>query len=103
MTWRGRPQRQHMEADRAAVAAAMLLEARAEVRRLQAVLGRMKLGHATALVLHDVYDYSMPEVARLLGISLSAAESRLRRARVELVRRGNNKVSGAFAPGAHHS
>jgi RNA polymerase sigma-70 factor (ECF subfamily) len=71
------------------------LEARAEVRRLQAVLARMKCVNATALVLHDVYRHSVPEVARLLGISVSAAESRVRRARLELVRRGNKLVPTA--------
>lgn len=69
------------------------IEARSEVRRVGDVLRRMKRLNATILVLHDVYDHSVPEVADLLGINVSAAQSRLRRARQELVRRGTKRVS----------
>jgi RNA polymerase sigma-70 factor (ECF subfamily) len=68
------------------------LEARSEVRRLRGVLCRMKRLNATILVLHDVYDHSVPEVADLLGLNVSAAQSRLRRARQELVRRRTKQV-----------
>lgn len=73
------------------------LEARAEMRRLQGVLHRMKWVSVKALLLHDVYDHSVPEVARLMGISVSAAESRLRRARVELLRRRGKTVTRSTA------
>jgi DNA-directed RNA polymerase specialized sigma24 family protein len=53
----------------------------------------MKRLNATILVLHDVYDHSVPEVASLLGLNVSAAQSRLRRARQELARRGTKQVS----------
>lgn len=69
------------------------IEARSEVRRVRDVLSRMKRINATILVLHDVYDHSVPEVADLLGINVSAAQSRLRRAREELVRRRTKGVS----------
>jgi DNA-directed RNA polymerase specialized sigma24 family protein len=38
-------------------------------------------------VLHDVLGHSVPQVAELLGIKQSAAQSRLRRARQEFIRR----------------
>jgi len=68
------------------------LEARSEVRRIRGVLCRMKRLNAEILVLHDVYDHSVPEVADLLGLNVSAAQSRLRRARQELVRRRTKQV-----------
>ncbi len=63
------------------------LEARSEVRKIRGILGRMKPRRATILVLHDVLGHSVPQVAELLGIKVSAAQSRLRRARQEFVRR----------------
>src|SRR5690606_34601836 len=62
------------------------LEARSEVRKIHGILARMKPRRATILVLHDVLGHSVPQVAQLLGIKLSAAQSRLRRARQEFVR-----------------
>jgi RNA polymerase sigma-70 factor (ECF subfamily) len=63
------------------------LEARSEVRKVHGILRRMKPRRATILVLHDVLGHSVPQVAELLGIKVSAAQSRLRRARQEFVRR----------------
>lgn len=63
------------------------LEARAEVLEIQGVLKRMKPRRADVLVLHDVLEYPLPQVADLVGLSLSAAASTLRRARQELLRR----------------
>ena len=69
------------------------LEARSELMRVQRVLDGMKRLSALALILHDVHDLPVPEVARLLGLTTSAAESRVRRARRELVRRRTKAVS----------
>ena len=69
------------------------LEARSEVRKIHGILGRMKPRRATILVLHDVLGYSVPQVSQLLGINISAAQSRLRRARQEFVRRCTTGVS----------
>lgn len=68
------------------------LEARSDMRRIQGILRRMKRLNAATLVLHDVYHYTMPEVARMLNMSVTAAESRLRRARQELLRRSTKRI-----------
>lgn len=63
------------------------LEARSEMLKVQGVLRRMKRRQATMLVMHDALGHSVPEVANLLGMNLSAARSTLRRARLEFARR----------------
>ena len=63
------------------------LEARSEIRRLHAILARMKPRLADTLVLHDVLGYELTEVAEIVGSGLSATQSRLQRARAELLRR----------------
>jgi RNA polymerase sigma-70 factor (ECF subfamily) len=63
------------------------VEARSEVRRLLGVIGRMKSKPATVLVLHDLLGHTVPEAAQILGINVSAAQTRLRRARVDFVKR----------------
>ncbi len=63
------------------------LEARSEARRVQGALERMKPRRAAILVLHDMLGHSVPQVADRLGIKASAAQSTLRRARQELLRR----------------
>lgn len=73
------------------------VEARSEMRRIQGILRRMKRLNAAALVLHDVYHYTMPEVARMLDMSVTAAESRLRRARMELTRRNDKSIPSSAA------
>ncbi len=67
------------------------LEARSEVGRIQSVLGRMKPRAAETLLLHDVLGYELVEVAKITGVSVSAAQSRLVRSRKELLRRANVK------------
>jgi RNA polymerase sigma-70 factor (ECF subfamily) len=91
---RAQEQRLFLPADATSVAAQMYyvvperrLEARSEVRRIHEILGRMNPCKATTLVMHDVLGHSVPEVAELLGIRVSATQSRLRRAREEFVRR----------------
>ncbi len=71
------------------------LEARSEVRRLQGILSRMKPELANALVLHDVLGYSVPQLARLDGIKMTAAQSRLSRARKEFARRLSASIASS--------
>ncbi len=63
------------------------LEARSELQRIQGVLARMSPILVETVVLHDVLGHSIEEVAACTGVSESAAASRLRRGRKELVRR----------------
>jgi RNA polymerase sigma-70 factor (ECF subfamily) len=63
------------------------LEARAEIERVRSVLSRMPAGRVETLILHDVLGHSLDEVAKLMRISVSAAQSRLLRGRKELDRR----------------
>jgi RNA polymerase sigma-70 factor, ECF subfamily len=70
-----------------------LLSARAELRRVQASLGRMNPDQAETLVLHDVLGHPLEEIASLTQTSVSAAQSRLRRARIELARRNSGHVT----------
>lgn len=70
------------------------LEARSEVRRLQGVLLRMKPALSNILILHDVLGHSIPQIASLTGLNLSAAQSRLSRARKEFVRRSAASIAG---------
>jgi RNA polymerase sigma factor (sigma-70 family) len=65
------------------------IEARSEVRRVHGILERMNPRGAVLLVMHDVLGHSVPEVAEMLGIQLSTAQSRLRRAREEFLRRNS--------------
>jgi RNA polymerase sigma-70 factor, ECF subfamily len=63
------------------------LEARDEIARLQATLGRMRPEQARTLLLHDVLGHDLAEIAVLTGVSVAAAQSRLVRGRRELMRR----------------
>lgn len=63
---------------------AALSERVAEVRR---ELGQLDPGRAWVVVLHDLEGHRLADVAVMLGISLTAAQSRLLRGRQELVRR----------------
>lgn len=63
------------------------LEARSQLEALQDVLGRLKPDHANTLVLHDVLGHDLSEIAVMTGVSVAAAQSRLVRARKELLRR----------------
>jgi RNA polymerase sigma-70 factor (ECF subfamily) len=61
--------------------------ARREVERLREALARMDSGRATTVIVHDVVGLSLAETARLQGVSLAAAQSRLVRGRRELKER----------------
>lgn len=58
--------------------------ARIEVRALEEALGRLPEQHRVPLVLRDVYEMSIEEVAQQLGISQTAAKVRVHRARKRL-------------------
>jgi RNA polymerase sigma-70 factor (ECF subfamily) len=59
---------------------------RAQVREeLEDALLRIPFNYRTAVVLHDVEDWKVREIAELQGVSLPAAKQRLRRGRMMLV------------------
>lgn len=70
----------------------LTLEARDEIVRLQATLGRMRPEQARTLILHDVLGHDLAEIAMLTGVSIAAAQSRLVRGRKELLRRHGVKT-----------
>jgi RNA polymerase sigma factor (sigma-70 family) len=74
------------------------IEARAELERLHDILIRMKPNLAEALILHDVLGHALPEVAQLTRATLSAAQSRLFRARKELLRRARANIGAGGRP-----
>jgi RNA polymerase sigma-70 factor (ECF subfamily) len=57
---------------------------REQIRLAQGHLTAMKPDRAMALILHDVLGHELAEIAAMLGISISAAQSRLVRGRREL-------------------
>jgi RNA polymerase sigma-70 factor (ECF subfamily) len=61
--------------------------ARREVERLREALGAMDSDRATTVLVHDVVGLSLAETARLTGVSVAAAQSRLVRGRRELKER----------------
>lgn len=61
--------------------------AREQIRRAQAHLAAMRPERAMVLILHDVFGQEISEIAANLGISESAAQSRLVRGRRQLLRR----------------
>jgi len=59
---------------------------RAQVREeLEDALVRLPFAYRTAVVLHDVEQWKVREIAEVQGVSLSAAKQRLRRGRMMLV------------------
>jgi RNA polymerase sigma-70 factor (ECF subfamily) len=63
------------------------LQARQALERIRGELARMNRGRAEVLVLHEVNGLELSEIARVLGISAAAAQSRLSRGRRELLAR----------------
>jgi RNA polymerase sigma-70 factor (ECF subfamily) len=63
------------------------LDARQTLERVRAALARMNAGRAEVLVLHEVNGLELSDIARVLGISVAAAQSRLSRGRRELSER----------------
>ena len=60
------------------------IDFRDTLRRIQRHLARVNANHSSTFLLHDVYGYSMQEVASITGVSLGAAKSRLKRGRREV-------------------
>ena len=63
------------------------LAARADLQRLQTILGAMNPKHTDVLVLHDVLGHELTAISDITGLSVAAAQSRLVRGRKELLRR----------------
>ena len=63
------------------------LAARQALERIRLELSRMNSARAEVLVLHEVNGMELTEIARALGISVAAAQSRLTRGRRELLQR----------------
>jgi RNA polymerase sigma-70 factor (ECF subfamily) len=63
------------------------LAARQRLQRVRMELARMSPARAEVLVLHEVNGLDLSEIARVLGISSAAAQSRLSRGRRDLTRR----------------
>jgi RNA polymerase sigma-70 factor (ECF subfamily) len=68
--------------------------ARQTLARVRAHLAGMNQNYATTLFLHDVMGHELAEIAVLTDVSVSAAQSRLVRARKELRRRLTTEVKG---------
>ena len=71
------------------------------MENLRAALAAIKRERAEAVLLHDVLGHELTEIARLTGVSIAAAQSRLVRGRKDVVKRmrsaearGNGKRSG---------
>jgi RNA polymerase sigma-70 factor (ECF subfamily) len=84
-------------------------ETRRRVERLLAALSTVNRARAEAVVLHDILGHDLAEIARLTGVSVAAAQSRLVRGRKEIietigpdsdpvVRRGRNDAVGEARP-----
>ena len=58
--------------------------ARTELHRLRTHLADMDPDRAETIVIHDVFGFSLAETAKLMSVSLSAAQSRLVRGRREI-------------------
>jgi len=54
--------------------------------RLRLSLAELPKAHAEAFILHDVLEHTLPELARLTGVTVAAAQSRLSRGRRRLLR-----------------
>jgi RNA polymerase sigma-70 factor, ECF subfamily len=70
-------------------------EAQVELSHIRRELAAMKPSRAEVLVLHDVHGYSLNEVAMMLQLSVSAAQSRLVRGRSDLRKRLERRESAA--------
>jgi RNA polymerase sigma-70 factor (ECF subfamily) len=63
------------------------ISVREQIRAAQAHLTAMTPGRAMVLVLHDVLGHELAEIATILDVSISAAQSRLVRARRDFQKR----------------
>jgi RNA polymerase sigma-70 factor (ECF subfamily) len=62
------------------------LETQRRFERLMSALSTISRSHADAVVLHDLLGHDLPEVARLTGVTVAAAQSRLVRGRRKVLR-----------------
>jgi RNA polymerase sigma-70 factor (ECF subfamily) len=62
-------------------------EVRRRMEALHAALGATKRERAEAVILHDLLGHELTEIARLTGVSVAAAQSRLVRGRREVTER----------------
>ena len=74
--------------------ASRLLEVREETEQLHALLGRMADKYRTVVVLHDIEERSIAEIAEIVGAGQSTVRSRLRDGRKQL-----SKLARAHAGG----
>jgi len=65
---------------------------RQAIERVRAHLGNMDGKRSWTFLLHDVYGYDLKEIGKIMGVSLSAAQSRLVRSRRELHDRIRNDL-----------
>ena len=75
----------HWRSDDYTVDPAVVAELSADRAELEDALVRLPFGYRTVVVLHDVEQWRVREIAELLDISLPAAKQRLRRGRMMLV------------------
>jgi RNA polymerase sigma factor (sigma-70 family) len=71
------------------------LDVRRQLRWLQESLAAMRPEHAEAVLLHDVLGYDLAELARIMDVSVSAAQKRLSRGHIELRRRAERRARGS--------
>jgi RNA polymerase sigma-70 factor (ECF subfamily) len=88
-----------LERARAPVDVERQVAVRDEVERVRRILAGMKPERASALVLHDILGHDLAEIAALTNVSVSAAQSRLFRARTELAGRLEKELAAAGAEG----
>jgi RNA polymerase sigma-70 factor (ECF subfamily) len=69
------------------------LEERSELAKLSWAIARIKPEQANTIVLHDVEGYELSDVARLTGVSVTAAQSRLLRGRRNIQRKMGTTVA----------
>jgi RNA polymerase sigma-70 factor (ECF subfamily) len=70
------------------------LETNRRVEDLVSALSRIKRARAEAVVLHDIFGYSLAEIATLTGATVAAVQSRLVRGRGEVLRMLDNEKKG---------
>lgn len=67
------------------------LEARRELAWLQSTLAAMNPEQAEAVLLHDVLEHELKDIASITDVSLAAAQKRLSRGHLELKRRAEKR------------
>ncbi len=73
-------------------------EARVELDRVRRILSTIRPSRVEVFILHDVHGYSLSEIASMLDISVSAAQSQLVRGRSFLHTRLNTEPKNLWKP-----